>query len=180
MAVDATAYRQVMGRLATGVTVLTTRDGTAHETMTANAVMSVSLSPVLLVVSVGAGCRWGAAARAAGFFAVNVLSEGQEPLSRWCAGPARHASPDAVLRHPSRTIGLGALVFDDALASFDCTLHSEYRVGDHDLLVGEVVDMRVGDAGAPLLYFGSDYASLARRPLQSVPMPADQLLAVTG
>ena len=178
MAVDPLAYRQVMSRLATGVTVLTTRAGDRHETMTANAVMSASLAPVLLVVSVQAGSRWGAAARTAGAFAVNVLSDGQEPLSRWCAGTQRHAEPDAVLRHPSRTTSRGLLVFDDALASFECTLHAEHAVGDHDLLVGEVVDMRVRDAGDPLLYFGSDYASLVRRPA-GVPSGSD-LLAVTG
>ena len=178
MAVDPLAYRQVMSRLATGVTVLTTRSGDRHETLTANAVMSASLSPVLLVASVQAGSRWAAAARTAGAFAVNVLSDGQEPLSRWCAGPQRHAEPEAVLRHPSRTTASGLLVFDDALAAFECVLHAEHPVGDHDLLVGEVVDMRVRDAGAPLLYFGSDYASLVRRPA-AVPTASDAL-AVTG
>lgn len=177
MAVDPLAYRQVMSRLATGVTVLTTRSADRHEAMTANAVMSASLSPVLLVASVQAGSRWGSAARATGAFAVNVLSEGQEPLSRWCASAQRHAEPDAVLRHPSRTTPSGLLVFDDALASFECVLRAEHAVGDHDLLVGEVVDMRVRDAGAPLLYFGSDYASLVRR--EPAVLAAD-VLAVTG
>src|SRR5687767_2653508 len=129
MPVDPYAYRQVMSRLATGVTVLTTRSGDRHETMTASAVMSASLSPVLLVASVQSGSRWGDAARAAGAFAVNVLSDGQEPLSRWCASSERHAEPDAVLRHPSRTTPTGLLVFDDALASFECTLYAEHTVG---------------------------------------------------
>ncbi len=178
MAVDATAYRQVMGRLATGVTVLTTRAGDRHETMTANAVMSVSLEPVLLVVSVRSDCRWATAARTAGSFAVNVLSESQEPLSRWCASPRRHEEPDAVWSHPTRTTSSGLLVFDDALAAFDCTLHAEHRVGDHDLFVGEVTDMYVADDGAPLLYFGSDYAALA--PVRRTSLPAERDLAFTG
>lgn len=161
MAVDTAAYREVMGRLATGVTVLTTRAGERHETMTANAVMSVSLEPVLLVVSVRRDCRWAVAARAAGTFAVNVLSSSQEPLSRLCASPQRHDDPDAVLQHPGRTTASGLLVFDDALAAFDCRVHQELPVGDHDLFVGEVTELHVADAGAPLLYFGSGYAALA-------------------
>lgn len=178
MAVDPLAYRSVMARLATGVTVLTTRAGDRHETMTANAVMSVSLDPVLLVVSVRSGCRWLEAARQTGAFAVNVLSESQEPLSRWCASPARHEEPDAVWQHPARTTRDGLLVFDDALAAFDCTLYAEHRVGDHDLLVGEVTELHVADAGAPLLYFGSDYATLtpSRRDPLEVP---DRDLALT-
>jgi flavin reductase (DIM6/NTAB) family NADH-FMN oxidoreductase RutF len=161
MGVDAAAYRQVMGRLATGVTVLTTRTGDRHEVMTANAVTSVSLDPVLLLASVGRGCRWGAAARATGRFVVNVLSEEQEELSRWCASSRRHDEPDEVLRHPVRTSASGALVFQEALVAFECRLHSDLPVGDHDLLIGEVQDMWVRDAGAPLVFFAGGYASVA-------------------
>ena len=81
MPVDTAAYRRVMSRLATGVTVLSA----GAEVMTANAVMSVSLEPVILVASVRRSSRWAAAARAAGHFTVNVLSAGQEDVSRWCA-----------------------------------------------------------------------------------------------
>lgn len=165
MAVDPQAYRQVMGRLATGVTVLTTPQADRHETMTANAVMSVSLSPVLLVVSVRSGSRWAGAARAAGRFAVNVLSEQQEQLSRWCADPLRHHDPEAVLRHKVRVSASGLLVFEEALAAFECVLRDEHRVGDHHLLVAEVADMHVTDMAEPLLFYGSSYSRL--RPVQS-------------
>lgn len=161
MAVDASAYRQVAGRLATGVTVLSTVGRDRHEVMTANAVVSVSLDPVLLLASVQVGSRWGAAARASGSFAVNVLSEAQEELSRWCSSRLRHEQPQEVLRHPCRPGPVtGALLFDQSLASFECRLHSEHRVGDHDLMVGEVVDMSVRDAGSPLLFFQSGYATI--------------------
>jgi 3-hydroxy-9,10-secoandrosta-1,3,5(10)-triene-9,17-dione monooxygenase reductase component len=160
MQVDPTAYRSVMSRFATGVTVLTTNVDGRAEVMTANAVTSVSLDPVLLLVSVARDCRWRAAARASGGFVVNVLSERQAELSRWCAGSDRHADPSGVLRHPSRLTAGGSLVFDEALASFDCRLYSEVAAGDHDLLIGEVQDMWVGDAEAPLLFFGGGYASL--------------------
>lgn len=159
MGVDAMAYRRVVGRLATGVTVLSTLGQDRHEVMTANAVVSVSLDPILLLASIQVGSRWSAAARDAGCFAVNVLSEGQEDLSRWCSSRRRHEDPQAVLRHPSRKgPATGTLLFDEALASFECTLHSVHRVGDHDLMVGEVVQMWTPDPGRPLLFFESEYA----------------------
>src|SRR5205085_7995163 len=118
----------------------------------ANAVTSVSLDPVLLLAAVGRGSRWGAAVRKSGSFVVNVLREQQAELSRWCASSRRHEEPDAVLRHPTRETASG-LVFEEALASFACRLHHDIPVGDHDRLVGEVQDMWVRDAGAPLLFF---------------------------
>lgn len=160
MGVDAAAYRRVMSRLATGVTVLTARHGQGHEVMTANAVMSVSLEPVLLLASVGRGCRWADAARAAGSFAINVLSAEQEELSRWCASARRHHDPAEIYRHPHRKVWSGALVFDHALAAVECTLVSEHAVGDHDLLIGQVTDLHVNDAGSPLLFFRGAYAGL--------------------
>lgn len=160
MQVDPTAYRSVMSCLATGVTVLTTNVDGRPEVMTANAVTSVSLDPVLLLASIGRGCRWGAAARASGHFVVNVLSEGQADLSRWCAESQRHDDPHAVRRHPTRTTATGNFVFSDALASFDCRLYDDIAAGDHDLLLGEVQDMWVGDAATPLLFFGGGYAAL--------------------
>lgn len=160
MAVDPMAYRQVMSRLATGVTVLTARQDGRHQVMTANAVMSVSLDPVLLVASVRRGCRWAEAARTSGTFAVNVLGAEQEGLSRWCASPDRHEAADALYRHPHRQTRSGALVFDEALATFECDLSGEHAVGDHDLLVGEVTEMHVSDFGSPLLFFAGGYAAL--------------------
>lgn len=163
MGVDASAYRQVAGRLATGVTVLSTVGVNRHEVMTANAVVSVSLDPVLLLVSVQISSRWGTAAREAGFFAVNVLSEHQEELSRWCSSSERHEQPEEILRHPTR-IGpaTGSLLFEQSLASFECALRAVHRAGDHDLMVGEVLDMSVRDAGRPLLFFQSEYVGVGR------------------
>lgn len=161
MGVDASAYRQVAGRLATGVTVLSTVGADRHEVMTANAVVSVSLDPVLLLASVQIGSRWGTAARAFGSFAVNVLSEHQEKLSTWCSSSRRHEQPEEVLRHLHRAgPATGSLLFEESLASFECALHAVHRVGDHDLLVGEVLDMTVRDVGRPLLFFQSEYTSL--------------------
>src|SRR5690349_8670512 len=119
MPVDPADFREAMGRFATGVTVLTTlgRSGD-HETLTANSLTSVSLDPVLLAVGVGRGTRWLDAVQGSGCFAVNVLSEDHESLSRACSDHARHdqAGVDGMRVSP-RT---GLLVVDDALAVFAC------------------------------------------------------------
>jgi flavin reductase (DIM6/NTAB) family NADH-FMN oxidoreductase RutF len=162
--VEARIYRSVISRLATGVTALTTPGAGRHEVMTANAVVSVSLDPVLLLVSVRADCRWRLAARAAGRFAVNILSEEQQELSRWCASARRHDEPDRVLEHPSTVSERGLLVFDEALASLECAVYAEYPAGDHDLILGEILDLRVCEEREPLLFFGSGYRSLEQVP----------------
>ena len=170
MQVDATAYRAVMARLATGVTVLTTNIDGRPEVMTANSVTSVSLDPVLLLAGVSRQCRWSAAVQVCGSFVVNVLSEQQSALSAWCAGAARHDQPLDLDEHPTRVTPTGNLVFEQSLASFDCRLYDVVRAGDHDLMIGEVQDMWVGDQAAPLLFFGGSYATLGRR-VAARPMP---------
>lgn len=161
MSVDQRAYRRVMARLATGVSVLATQSPTPgqHEVMTVNSVMSVSLDPTLLAVAVSADSRWRHALRASCRFRVNVLSANQEHLSRWCARPERHLAPHALAQHPSHT-ERGLLVFDDALASFDCDVYSESPAGDHDLILGEVLSMRLGPLATPLVFYDSGYTSV--------------------
>jgi flavin reductase (DIM6/NTAB) family NADH-FMN oxidoreductase RutF len=176
MQVDPRAYRHVMGRLATGVTVLTTRGPDRHEVMTANAITSVSLDPVLLLASIGRGCRWGAAVRDSGSFVVNVLSAEQDALSRWCADSRRHDEPDVLGRHASRISSGGGLVFEESLAAFECRLYDDIPMGDHDLVVGEVQDMWVRDRAEPLLFYAGTYASLGAL----VPTSAEPLEALSA
>jgi flavin reductase (DIM6/NTAB) family NADH-FMN oxidoreductase RutF len=152
--VDREAYRAAMARLATGVTVLTTRDDDVHEVMTASAVTSVSLQPALLLASVAVTARWLDAVRRYRVFAVNVLAAHHEELARWCAGQARHSRPDAILqRHVSVAPGSGVLTFDDALVIAECRVHAEHAAGDHVLVLGEVTGVDVRDPLARPLVF---------------------------
>jgi flavin reductase len=84
------AFRQAMGSFATGVTVVTVAcdDGTMHG-MTVNSFSSVSLDPMLVLVCLNEASRGAGLIERAGAFAVNVLSAGQEDLSRWFASPLR-------------------------------------------------------------------------------------------
>jgi flavin reductase len=160
LAVDTGRYRTAMSRLATGVTVVTTHADGRHELMTANAVMSVSLQPTLLVVSVAETTRWLRAVLDRGRFVVNVLGHEHVDLARWCADHARHGRPDHVLDHDASLSPEGLLVLPGALAAIDCRVYDHHRAGDHRLIVGEVdrVDVR-NDAGEPLVFFDHSFTT---------------------
>lgn len=162
MAIDSRAYRRTVARLATGVSVLTTPSPSTsgHEVMTVNSVMSVSLEPTLLMVSVRADCRWLNAVRVSNRFAVNILSTRQEHLAIWCARPERHLAPHALDQHPSQITDSGSLIFDESLASLECETYAVVPAGDHDLLLGEVHSMRLGRFELPLVFYDSAYTSV--------------------
>ena len=159
MSVDPLVFRSAMARLATGVTVLTTRRGDRHEVMTANAVTSASLEPTLVLASIGSESGWLRAVRSCRLFGVNVLAAHHEDLARWCADHARHEQPEAIARHDvSVSPETGLLLFNDALVAAECRVHAEHLAGDHVLLLGEVVAIDVRDARAePLVFVDHGY-----------------------
>lgn len=163
MGVDQGRYRAAMSRLVTGVTVVTTRVDGRHELMTANAVMSVSLNPTLLLISVAESARWLGAVTRCGRFAVNVLGQEQEDLARWCADHARHDQPGHVLGHRAHPSPTGLLLIDDALATVECRVREQFPAGDHRLIVGlvEVVDMTESPA-EPLVFFDRAFTTTTR------------------
>ena len=157
MAVDEKLQRQVMGRFATGVTVVTTRAGDEMCGMTANAVMSLSLDPPLIVVSVEKTAHMHGALLESRCFAVNVLKQEQESLSRRFArkGPKDFSDLSCTVEET------GSPILDDALAFADCKVVEVLPGGDHDMFVGELLaaDSR---GGQPLIFYGGSYARLHR------------------
>ena len=155
--VDPAQFRQLLGRFATGVTVLTARDPRGHPIgMTASSVASVSLQPPLLLVCVDQRHDMLAAMQAAHWFVLNVLAADQEAISRRFAA-----------EHPDRFDGIGYRddkhgipVLDDVLASIACAKHGEAPGGDHTVFFGLVTGGTVSDR-RPLLYYRGGYANLA-------------------
>jgi 4-nitrophenol 2-monooxygenase / 4-nitrocatechol 4-monooxygenase, reductase component len=148
-------YRGAMARFTTGVTIVTTRTPNGPAGMTASAVASVSLDPLMLLVCVGNTLATRDAISASGAFAVSVLSRGQE----------NHA-----LRFASRTedkfAGLGFRteehlpVVEGAVAHFACQVSEEIAGGDHTIFIGEVVNCGFEADTSPLVYFGGKFGSL--------------------
>ncbi|HUF11685.1 MAG TPA: flavin reductase family protein [Longimicrobiales bacterium] len=153
MKLDGPEFRRVLGHFVTGVTVVTTRDRSdAPAGLTANAFASVSLDPPLVLVCIEKSSSTHALIAAAGVFAVNVLADGQERISRRFADETEGRFEGVAWRAEIT----GAPVLDDVLAWVDCRVHSACDGGDHTIYVGEVV---AGDAreGVPLLFYRAGY-----------------------
>jgi flavin reductase (DIM6/NTAB) family NADH-FMN oxidoreductase RutF len=160
--VDVRAFRRAMGSFPTGVTVVTVAsgDGSLHG-MTVNSFSSVSLDPTLVLVCLNETSRSVGLIECAGAFVVNVLSAGQQDISRWFANPYRPAGStmfDGVPFEPGVT---GCPVLVDATASFDCRLRQSHRAGDHLILLGEVVALVHRPQLEPLIFHAGSYKSLA-------------------
>jgi flavin reductase (DIM6/NTAB) family NADH-FMN oxidoreductase RutF len=154
--IDPAQFRQLLGRFATGVTILTvvSPDGRPIG-MTANSLSSVSLRPPLISVCVDREADMHGAILKTGEFVVNVLSSPQETLARRFSdehddrfdGVGYHLSPD------------GLILLDGALAHIECHRHAHYPAGDHTIVVGKVVGGATSD-GRPLLFYRGGYAAL--------------------
>jgi flavin reductase (DIM6/NTAB) family NADH-FMN oxidoreductase RutF len=156
MAIDPRDFRVGLGQFASGVTVVTTRDGQGQpQGLTVSSFCSVSLDPPLVLVCVDNRAPAQKAVQESGIFAVSVLAEGQEQVSRSFAGGG--ASKFAGLELEAGT--LGAPLVPGALAHVECRLRTVHLEGDHTVLVGEVERLAVSP-GRPLLYHASAYHRL--------------------
>lgn len=155
MAFDGKLQRQIFGRLATGITVVTTVAEAQPWGMTANAVTSLSLDPPLVLVAVGKHGKSAAKFKAGGCLAINILRDDQEAVSRSFAADGQTGFAEI----KATTAVTGAPVFETSLGYVDCRLKEILPGGDHDIFIGEIV---AGEAreGQPLLYFAGKYAQL--------------------
>jgi flavin reductase len=152
---DSKLQRTIMGRFATGVTVVTTVHDGVFSGLTANAVASLSLSPPLVLVAVERNAHSHGYMLKGRVYAMNILAEDQVELSNRFAtrGPKEFGD----LKY---TIGqTGAPILDGTLGYVECKVVEVLAGGDHDIFVGEIV---AGEAreGRPLLYFGGKYSNL--------------------
>lgn len=151
-------FRSIVGRFATGVTVVTTAHDGEMRGMTANSFTSVSLEPISVLICVNREAITHRILSAAGVFGVNILTAAQEALSRTCARPdTPEASLEGVPYHRGET---GAPILDEALAYLDCRVAGSFEFGTHTIFIGEVVDAGFAD-GAPLIFYQSTYTRLA-------------------
>jgi flavin reductase (DIM6/NTAB) family NADH-FMN oxidoreductase RutF len=163
VAIDPEEYRRIVSRFATGVTIATTLDPAGHTiTLTANAFTSVSLEPVLALLSVQRSAAFHAAVLASGFWGVSILAAEHEALSRFHASKVRHELDDSfegVATFPGSVTGV--TLIDGAVAALECRTTAAYPGGDHTLLLGTVESAASPNpAGAPLVFYEGTYRSL--------------------
>jgi flavin reductase (DIM6/NTAB) family NADH-FMN oxidoreductase RutF len=150
----AVAFRRTLGMFATGVTVLTTRTGDQVHGMTANAFMSVSLRPPLVLISIDRRARMGALLHEGTRFGVSVLEARQTGLSDRFAGRVADDLPEATFEMVHDTP-----LVEGALAHLVARVVRSYWGGDHSLFLGQVAFARYGE-GRPLLFHGGRYERL--------------------
>jgi flavin reductase (DIM6/NTAB) family NADH-FMN oxidoreductase RutF len=146
-------FRKACGQFATGVTVVTVRDGEGTHGMTANSFTSVSLDPPLVLVSVDRARRTHDLLDVGDRFAVSVLADEHRHWSDRYAG--RHG--EAIQREfgdvPHRLTDDGLPLLEGALASFVCRVVSIHPAGDHSLFVGLVEHLEYAPGKTPLVFF---------------------------
>jgi flavin reductase (DIM6/NTAB) family NADH-FMN oxidoreductase RutF len=147
-------FRAVMGHFATGVTVVTANAKAGPVGMTANAVCSLSLDPLLLLVCFANGARTLRVVKETERFGVNVLTAGQQDLARLFASKAPEREKFASVQH---TVHDGIPVIEGTLAWVGCTLQELIPGGDHTIGIGAVTAAETAHAGEPLIYYRGDY-----------------------
>jgi flavin reductase (DIM6/NTAB) family NADH-FMN oxidoreductase RutF len=159
--IDPATFRSVLGRFASGVTVVTVRDDQNYDHgMTVSAFCSLSLEPPLVLVCIEKSASLHgvlAIGNTASRFAVNILEAGQEEIAR------RFAE-----EYPNRFEGVGfirgttgAPILEDCLAVVECEVQSRHSAGDHTIVIGTVISSSTSE-GKPLLYYRGGYATLER------------------
>jgi len=143
-------FKAALSRWPSGVTVVAAEWDGKRRGMTASSFSSVSLEPPLILVCIGEDAHLLPVLERSGRFAVNILAEGQERISDHFAGkPIPNLEP------------LGPdLAIAGALATLYCTVWQLYPGGDHRIVVGQVEDIRLGEAGKPIVYWNRGYRSI--------------------
>jgi 3-hydroxy-9,10-secoandrosta-1,3,5(10)-triene-9,17-dione monooxygenase reductase component len=146
-------FREVFGRFATGVAVVTSAGPSGSGGMTANALCSLSLDPLLALVSFANDARTLPIVRESCCFGVNVLTSEQEELAGVFASKVPEAEKfDGIDHH----LEDGVPIIDRTLAWATCRLRELIPGGDHTIAIGEVMSMGLG-GGDPLVWYGGRY-----------------------
>ncbi|MFG2680455.1 flavin reductase family protein [Streptomyces sp. NPDC048392] len=175
--VDPPGLRRVCGLFTTGVTVITTGPEGEADGTTVNSFTSVSLEPPLVLFCLHQRSRLHALLTESGGFTVNFLSGRQQSLARHFA----ERRPDVLGGVPHHFTADGLPVLSEALAHLTCTTVDVHPAGDHDIVVGEVVELGAPEPGRePLIFFDGSLGPLQTAAgrfshvAQSAPAPARQ------
>jgi flavin reductase (DIM6/NTAB) family NADH-FMN oxidoreductase RutF len=155
-------FRHAAGQFATGVTVVGTLDAGVPHAMTVSSFTSVSIDPLLVLVSLRNEAWTWRRIRRAGVFAVTVLAVDQEDVARRFGQRARSAGDafDGIDWRPAPVTG--APVLTRGISYFDCTVRNVHPAGDHSLVIGAVQAFDVLSERAPLLFVRSRFGLAAQ------------------
>lgn len=147
-------FRQALGRLAAGTTIVTLMDAQGVRMgFTATSVSSVSLEPPLVLVCINNKSRTIAPLAAGARFVLNFMAAEQQALAMQFASQM----PDKFAGVATHISAGGGIHLSDALAGVECLPQHLYSAGDHQIVVGLVVDTVIGSDRQPLVYFRSQF-----------------------
>ena len=154
MAADQKLFRMAMGRFATGVSIVTVALDGRVKGMTANAITSVSLEPLLLLVSVGRKSRTHSWLTKTARYGVSILTQSQRDISDFFAKATDDPIPSSI---PIRFSARGTPIIDGCLAFLDCPVVQTVEAGDHTLFLATVDDIHLAPGEPPLLFYEGRY-----------------------
>ena len=154
---DAARFRQVLGHFPTGVTVVTATTADGPIGLSIGSFSSLSLDPPLVLFCAGRTSTTWPRIRDVGAFCVNILAEDQEDVCRVFAG----RGTDKFVGIGWRPSLVGAPLLYGCLASLDCRIEEVHVGGDHDIVIGRVIDLELHRQGGPLVFFRGGYGRFA-------------------
>ena len=149
-------FRQAWGNFATGVCLVNTLEATGEiHGMTANGVASISLDPMLVMVSVANNANTYPIMKKTQKYVINILSQSQKDIA---VQYAKKIKPnDIKLKDQYFFTSSGMPFLKESLASMECDVVNMHEEGDHTIFIGAVKDIVVND-GSPLMFFKGDWA----------------------
>jgi flavin reductase (DIM6/NTAB) family NADH-FMN oxidoreductase RutF len=159
MSSDPEELRQAMRQWATGVTIVSAHHNGRRHGMTVSSFTSLSLDPPLVLVSLEQVTKTHRLVQQAGYFGVTILDESQQEISDRFAGRITEFS-DRFGELETFTMVSGSPLLAHGLAWIDCRVVVTYQAGDHTVFIGEVLAVKSGQAGQPLIYYNRDYRRL--------------------
>lgn len=154
--IDTALFRKTLGSFPTGVVAATTLgDDNKPVGLTINSFSSVSLDPPLILWSIALNAPSLSAFRKRSSFIINILSEDQKALCKQLATPSDNKFKDVAWR-PGYD---NAPIIDNALAVIECSVYRRYEGGDHEIILGEVVNLELSDRN-PLVYHRGQFTEL--------------------
>jgi 3-hydroxy-9,10-secoandrosta-1,3,5(10)-triene-9,17-dione monooxygenase reductase component len=150
------AFRDALGRFATGVAFVTAAPRGEPAGLVVNSLASVSLDPPLISFCPSRSSLTWSRMRRAGRFGVNVLGRRHEDFVARATPPGADRFAGIDWRHSER----GVPLLLDAIAALECAIVDERPVGDHWIVIGQVEDLHTAPSGEPLVYFGGAFRAL--------------------
>jgi flavin reductase (DIM6/NTAB) family NADH-FMN oxidoreductase RutF len=158
-ALNKASFRYAMGHFPTGVTVMTTGAAGRLHGMTVSAFASVSLEPLLILVSIERSTLMHQLVLESRAFAINILGKRSEHTARYFADNARLGASE--FREGSFHPGItGSPILSEATGYLEATEYGTHPAGDHTIIVGQVVALEIFTEEEPLVYYRSGYRSL--------------------